>query len=309
MGLVHNFSGLIAVRFSLDSAEAGLFPGIGYFLSCWYQRGEFGIRMAIFFSGAALANSFGGLLAAAIALMDGVGDKAGWCWISILEGLATVLIGVASFWMVQDFSDEATFLPPDGRKRALRWLALDEQASAGKEEFEMTYFWESVKDWKMYLYAVIYMGTDMPFYAFALFVPTIIEGLVSSPHRTNHWLTACRVSSDYHTSSPVCTNPQATNQSTPNSTVSHRTQRPPSLPSWSDIPQTGRVSAASPTLSSRLSASPVLPCCWVPNRLAFDMPGLSWAPLAFTQRFQTRSRGAAIIPKVSCLCPSRIVEY
>lgn len=53
----------------------------------------------------------------------------------------------------------------------------------------------------MYLYAVIYMGMDMPLYAFALFVPTIIEELVSSfPHGTNHWLTACRVSSDYHTS-------------------------------------------------------------------------------------------------------------
>lgn len=138
MGLVHNFSGLIAVRFFLGLAEAGLFPGIGYFLSCRYRRGEFGIRMAIFFSGAALAGSFGGLLAAAIALMVGVGGKAGWCWIFILESLATVLIGAASFWMVQDFPDEATFLSPDDRKRALRRLALDEQASAGKEELEMT---------------------------------------------------------------------------------------------------------------------------------------------------------------------------
>ena len=179
MGLVHNYAGLMAVRFFLGLAEAGLFPGIGYFLSCWYRRDEFGIRMAIFFSGAALAGSFGGLLAAAIALMDGVGGKAGWSWIFILEGLATILIGVASFWMVQDFPADANFLSPDDRKRALRRLAADRQASAGHEEFQMVYFWESVKDWKTYLYAIIYMGSDMPLYAFSLFIPTIIEELVS----------------------------------------------------------------------------------------------------------------------------------
>lgn len=62
-------------------AEAGLFPGVNYYLSCWYRRGEFGIRAAIFFSAAALAGSFGGLLAAAIAQMDGIGGKRGWAWI------------------------------------------------------------------------------------------------------------------------------------------------------------------------------------------------------------------------------------
>lgn len=65
----------------LGMAEAGLFPGVNYYLSCWYRRGEFGIRAAIFFSAAALAGSFGGLLAAAIAQMRGVGGKPGWAWI------------------------------------------------------------------------------------------------------------------------------------------------------------------------------------------------------------------------------------
>lgn len=78
MGLVHDFSGLAAARFFLGVAEAGLFPGVNYYLSCWYKRSELGIRCAIFFSAAAIAGSFGGLLAAAIALMGGVGGKPGW---------------------------------------------------------------------------------------------------------------------------------------------------------------------------------------------------------------------------------------
>jgi MFS family permease len=66
MGLVHNFSGLMACRWFLGITEAGLFPGVNYYLSAWYKRRELGIRAAIFFSAAALAGSFGGLLAAAI---------------------------------------------------------------------------------------------------------------------------------------------------------------------------------------------------------------------------------------------------
>ncbi|KAL9609537.1 MAG: hypothetical protein Q9167_005696 [Letrouitia subvulpina] len=181
MGLVHNFQGLMAARFFLGLAEAGLFPGINYYLSCWYKRNEFGIRAAIFFSAAAVSGSFGGLLAAAIGNMRGIGGKGGWAWIFILEGLATVLIGIASFWMVFDFPDEATFLSDVDRRRVIRRLKADKQSSAEHEEFRMQYFWASVRDWKTYLYAIIYMGCDGPLYAFSLFLPSIISAVSSVP--------------------------------------------------------------------------------------------------------------------------------
>ncbi|KAK3642749.1 hypothetical protein LTR56_010573 [Elasticomyces elasticus] len=177
MGLVHDFSGLAAARFFLGVAEAGLFPGVNYYLSCWYKRSEIGIRAAIFFSAAALAGSFGGLLAAAIAKMDGVGGKHGWCWIFILEGLVTVLIGLASYWFVHDFPDDAKFLSDVDRQRVIRRLKADAQSSAEHEEFKMSYFWASFKDWKTWSFAVIYMGCDGALYAFSLFLPTIISQL------------------------------------------------------------------------------------------------------------------------------------
>src|ERR1700761_6330459 len=145
MGLVHNFSGLAAPRFFLGVAEAGLFPGVNYYLSCWFKRSELGIRAAIFFSAAALAGSFGGLLAAAIALMDGIGGKRGWAWIFILEGLTTILIGIVSYWMVHDFPDDAKFLSDQDRQRVIRRLKSDRQSSAEHEEFKMSYLWASVK--------------------------------------------------------------------------------------------------------------------------------------------------------------------
>lgn len=177
MGLVHNFSGLMAARWFLGLAEAGLFPGVNYYLSCWYKRSEFGVRAAIFFSAAAVAGSFGGLLAAAIAKMDGIGGKHGWAWIFILEGLATILVGVASFFVVQDFPDEATFLSEDDRRRVVRRLKDDKQSSAEHEAFKLDYLWASLSDWKTYTGMIIYMGCDGALYAFSLFLPTIIKQL------------------------------------------------------------------------------------------------------------------------------------
>jgi hypothetical protein len=49
--------------------------------------------MAIFFSAATAAGAFGGLLARGIVELDGVGGKAGWAWIFIIEGLVTFGIG------------------------------------------------------------------------------------------------------------------------------------------------------------------------------------------------------------------------
>lgn len=79
--------------------------------------------------------------------------------------------------MVHDFPAEATFLTPDDRARVLRRLRDDQQASANHEEFQMKYFWQSVKDWKTWMFAIIYMGADGSLYAFSLFLPTIIQQL------------------------------------------------------------------------------------------------------------------------------------
>jgi hypothetical protein len=113
--------------------------------------------------------------------MAGVGGKPGWAWIFILEGLATVLVGIASFWMVPDFPLEAKFLTEQERQRVIERLSKDQQSSAEHEDFKMAYFWESVKDWKTWTSAVVYMGCVGPLFAFALFLPTIIREMVSLP--------------------------------------------------------------------------------------------------------------------------------
>ncbi|KAF9650536.1 MFS general substrate transporter [Thelephora ganbajun] len=176
-GLVRNYGQLLGMRWLLGVFEAGLFPGVNYYLSCWYKRSEFGIRAALFFSAASISGAFGGLLAAAISKMNGVGGKHGWAWIFILEGLATVVAGFLSFWIIQDFPDKAEFLTDAERTVIIRRLQNDDQYSAAGEKLKMKNIWQSLTDWKTYLTMLMYAGSDAPLYAFSLFLPTIINQL------------------------------------------------------------------------------------------------------------------------------------
>ncbi|CZT49129.1 related to allantoate permease [Rhynchosporium secalis] len=174
MGFVHNFSGLLACRVFLGICEGGLFPGISYFITMWYRRSECGFRMALFFSAATAAGAFGGLLARGISEMNGVGGKAGWAWIFILEGLLTLFIGAFSCWTVQDYPATATFLTTPERIEVERRLSGDNGLS---DEFHVKYAIQALRDWKIWVKMFITMGLFTPLYSVALFLPTIINNL------------------------------------------------------------------------------------------------------------------------------------
>ncbi|TFK77220.1 MFS general substrate transporter [Pluteus cervinus] len=176
-GTIRNYGGLITLRVLLGLFEAGMYPGIVFYISSWYTRSEMGLRVAIFFSSATVAGAFSGLLAAAIANMDGIGGKPGWAWIFILEGLATIVLAIVSFWVIQDFPDTAKFLTDEERVFIVRRLQDDMKFSAGGETFKAHYVWKSLSDWKTWIAMGIYMGFDGPLYAFSLFLPSIINQL------------------------------------------------------------------------------------------------------------------------------------
>ena len=57
------FSVSCSARIFLGLTEAGLFPGVNYYLSMWYPRPDRARRIAIFYTAAMVAGGFGGILA------------------------------------------------------------------------------------------------------------------------------------------------------------------------------------------------------------------------------------------------------
>jgi MFS family permease len=59
LGAVQNYAGLTAARFMLGVFEAGLAPGLAFYISFWYRSNERSIRLAFIYSTATLAGAFG----------------------------------------------------------------------------------------------------------------------------------------------------------------------------------------------------------------------------------------------------------
>ncbi|KAI9454715.1 MFS general substrate transporter [Russula earlei] len=184
-GFAHNYGDLISLRCLLGLAEAGLYPGIIFYLSCWYKRSELGSRVALFFTAATMAGAFSGFLAVAIHNMDGLGGRPGWAWIFILEGLATILIACVSPWVLQDFPETAKFLTEVERVYIIRELREDQRLGTDGEKFKLKYLWQCLTDWKTFLTMGIHMGFTAASFSISLFMPTIIRELGFSPTTAN----------------------------------------------------------------------------------------------------------------------------
>jgi MFS family permease len=151
MGLVQDYHGLLIARVFLGVAEAGLYPGVAYYLTTWYVREELAFRQGLFFSAASMAGAFSGLLAYAIAQMDGVGGYAGWRWIFILEGLLTVVVAVAAFFLLYDFPDTAKFLTTEEKAWVIHRLKYQGSKLSGRNVAESDHFqWKYVRKGQLY---------------------------------------------------------------------------------------------------------------------------------------------------------------
>ena len=176
LGVVQNRAGFYAARFWLGSVESGLFPGVVFYLSMWYRRKERQFRVSLFFSAAALAGTFGGILAYGIAHMEGVGSLEGWNWIFILEGIATVIVGGFAYFFITNYPDTAPFLRPAERSFIQKRLAADSDATSN-EGFSWANVLGSLTDPKFILYAFGFLFMSLPLYTLSLFLPTIIADL------------------------------------------------------------------------------------------------------------------------------------
>ncbi|KAH8894776.1 MFS general substrate transporter [Thozetella sp. PMI_491] len=185
MGIVQGFSGLLAARLFLGVAEAGLYPGVAYYLTMWYCRGEIQLRQALFFSAASIAGAFSGLLAFAISKMDGAGGLEGWRWIFILEGIATVVVAIVAFFVLHDFPETARFLTEEERAFVVFRLKYQGQATGEgsrppvpqAEEFRWKYVRDAFTDVQIWVNIFVYWGIVCPLYGISLFLPTIINNL------------------------------------------------------------------------------------------------------------------------------------
>lgn len=176
-GITRNYGDLVACRVLLGVLEAGLFPGFMVYLSIFYSKREMALRTGYLLSSAAVAGAFGGLLAYGIGFMDGIRGLRGWRWIMIIEGIPTVIVGVATWFFLADDPETAYYL--NDEEKAL--VIARRRRQIGQTESAQQLHWADVKegalDWKVYVFCAGQFGADTALYGYSTFLPTIIDGI------------------------------------------------------------------------------------------------------------------------------------
>jgi MFS family permease len=99
--------------------EAGLLPGIAYYLSRWYRRSELAFRLSLYIVMAPLAGAFGGLLASGILKLDSFGSLHSWRIIFAIEGIITIGIAMVAFFTLTDRPETAKWLTQEEKDLAI----------------------------------------------------------------------------------------------------------------------------------------------------------------------------------------------
>ncbi|KAM0696566.1 hypothetical protein Q7P36_003814 [Cladosporium allicinum] len=179
MGVVKNFQGMVVCRVLLGFFEAGFFPGAVFLVSSWYPRYELQQRLAIFYTASAFSGALSGLLAFAIARMDGVRGLEGWRWIFLIEGAATVAAGIFMPLLIPDTPEAASWLQADEKRfidLRLRQSGVRTATQEG-DKFSWKLLAKTMIDWKILLGILLAWANSVPNAAFKFTMPQIINQL------------------------------------------------------------------------------------------------------------------------------------
>lgn len=174
IGFAPNVATLLVLRFLLGVAEAGLFPGVIFYLSSWFPAAYRARIVAMFMMASPIAAAIGTPLAAwLIQSGDGAFGLAGWRFMMVAVGLPAIGLGIICWFYLTDRPKDAHWLSSDERQWLIEVLAEEERHVNKNFDFPLRRALTSPRIWAL---ALVYFGIAYGLYALAFFLPSIITG-------------------------------------------------------------------------------------------------------------------------------------
>ncbi|MCP1175685.1 MFS transporter [Ralstonia chuxiongensis] len=169
MLVVTNVEAFYALRFLLGVFEAGFAPGMIYYLALWYPGARMARAMAIVLG----AGPVGGAIGAPVSIwimkhLAGASGLAGWQWMFLIEGVPSVLLGVAAYFYLVDKPADAPWLT------AAQKAVIASQVEGPATGRSMS-FTKALTDPRVYVLAAAYFCLICGLYAVSFWLPTILK--------------------------------------------------------------------------------------------------------------------------------------
>lgn len=167
---------LYALRFLLGVAEAGFAPGVVYYCSGWMPQRYRANTIAITMLAIPISVVLGGPLCGWLMSVANPLDAAGWRWMLLMEGVATVVCGCVAYFLFVDGPAQARWLASDERSWIEAAMAADQRATPAPMTSPLSSVIGDVRCW---LAAGIWCTTLIGSTGFMFWLPQVVQDISS----------------------------------------------------------------------------------------------------------------------------------
>lgn len=173
LAFTRNATMFYILRFVLGASEAGLYPGVIYYLTLWFPQ-RHRVRMLGYFTvGSSLGNMIGAPICGWLLDKGGLLGLHGWQLVFIVTGVPSVLLTLVVLFCLPKSPQQAKFLS-DGERRWLVSTLADESAQAGNARSHGSLL-SVLTERRVIGMAFYYMMLSISVYGVSYWLPTLVK--------------------------------------------------------------------------------------------------------------------------------------
>lgn len=163
------------LRFLLGASEAGLYPGVIYYLTLWFPA-RHRVRMLGYFTvGSSLGNMVGAPICGYLLDKGGLAGLQGWQLVFIVTGLPSILLTFVVLFLLPASPREARFLSAGEQAWLTNALETD-RASTQKNVSGHSSLLSVLTEPRVIGMALYYMMLSISVYGVSYWLPTLVKG-------------------------------------------------------------------------------------------------------------------------------------
>ncbi|WFU43351.1 MFS transporter [Bradyrhizobium sp. CB82] len=165
-------SSFYVIRFLLGVAEAGLLPGVIYYLACWVPDTKRAQLLGLFMVAIALSGLIGAPLSALLFKLDGVFGLVGWQWMFIIEATPAVVLGLVTLAYLPERPADASWLSPQERAWLQARMDQEERQRTSQHPQTLQQTFTSARVWSL---GLVNFGLLVGLYTINFWLPQVIK--------------------------------------------------------------------------------------------------------------------------------------
>ncbi|EFE97744.1 4-hydroxyphenylacetate permease [Serratia odorifera] len=177
---------LYVLRMIVGITEAGFLPGILVYLTYWFPAFYRARANALFMIAMPVTMAIGSLVSGYILALDGVLDLKGWQWLFLLEGIPSVILGVAVWFYLDDTPAKAKWLTDEEKTSLQAMMAADRltlvqpEGPSSHQALQQRSLWREIFTPIVLTYTLAYFCLTNTLSAINIWTPQILQSFNQS---------------------------------------------------------------------------------------------------------------------------------